>query len=56
MSEMLGVEVPTSRCDVTLDDSASLIVAQYRGPRLPEGATSLPAGASIEFWQIYITH
>jgi len=31
----------------------SLIVAQYRGPRLPEGATTLPDGAVIEYWQVY---
>lgn len=31
----------------------SLIVAQYRGPRLPAGATELPEGATIEYWQVY---
>ena len=31
----------------------SLIVAQYRGPRLPVGATALPEGAVIEYWQVY---
>jgi hypothetical protein len=34
-------------------DGASLIVAQYSGPRLPPGATELPEGAKIEFWQVY---
>lgn len=27
-----------------------LLVAQYSGPRLPAGATALPAGATIQFW------
>ena len=30
----------------------ALIVAQYRGPRLPEGATELPPGAKLEFWLV----
>lgn len=43
-----------NRTDVALmRGETSLIIAQYRGPRLPEGATVLPAGASIEFWQVY---
>ena len=28
----------------------TLVVAQYTGPRLPEGATQLPEGAKIEYW------
>ena len=30
----------------------ALIVAQYIGPRLPEGATELPPGAKIEFFAL----
>lgn len=29
-----------------------LLVAQYSGPRLPEGATALPEGATIEWWLV----
>ena len=29
-----------------------MIVCQYRGDRLEEGATSLPADSSLEFWYI----
>jgi hypothetical protein len=29
-----------------------MIVAQYRGPRLPEGCTELPEDADLEFWLI----
>jgi hypothetical protein len=46
-------EVAATRPTVTLDRETSLIVAQYRGPRLEVGATELPEGASIEFWQVY---
>jgi hypothetical protein len=37
------------RPTVTLLRGDRLVVAQYRGPRLPEGATQLPEGATIEF-------
>lgn len=53
VAAVLDVEVPVNRVEVTLDGDTSLIVAQYRGPRLPEGATTLPEGATIEFWQVY---
>lgn len=36
-----------------LDDQC--VVAQYSGPRLPEGATELPEGATIQFWIVRIT-
>ena len=29
-----------------------VLVAQYTGPRLPEGATELPEGAMIEFYLV----
>jgi len=29
-----------------------LLVAQYKGPRLPEGAIELPEGAVLEFWLV----
>ena len=28
-----------------------IVVIQYKGPRLPEGATSLPNGAKLEIWE-----
>lgn len=30
----------------------TVLVAQYTGPRLPEGATTLPEGAKIEFFAV----
>ena len=53
LSTLLSFDVACNRANVTLDRDHSLVVAQYRGPRLPEGATELPAGATIEFWQVY---
>ena len=51
---ILGVEVPVIRSTVTLDHDTALIVGQYKGPRLAEGAKSLPEGATIEWW--FVTH
>lgn len=46
-SEQLGVDVPTVRTTVALLKGEQVLVGQYKGPRLAEGATSLPDGASI---------
>ena len=43
----LGVEVPANRESVFLSKGDALLVGQYAGPRLPEGATELPKGARI---------
>ena len=42
------------RMTVSVERGDIMIVAQYRGPRLEEGATSLPAGATIEYWLVTI--
>lgn len=56
VSSVLGREVPANRVSAQFNPrETSLIVAQYTGPRLPEGATKLPEGAKIEFWQVYAT-
>lgn len=49
ISNMLGIELPSNRINVKLLHGEKMIVAQYSGPRLPEGATTLPEGAKIEF-------
>ena len=46
-SEQLKIEVQTNRVSVSLAKGDTAIIGQYRGPRLPEGATTLPEGASI---------
>lgn len=49
---ILGMDIEPNRVSVTLDYPNDIIVAQYTGPRLPEGATTLPEGATIKFWLV----
>ena len=42
----------SGRITVTLTPSDVLYVAQYRGPRLPEGTTVLPEGSTIQWYEI----
>ena len=53
-SAVLGVNVTCARRTVTLSSGQWAVVGQYRGPRLPEGATSLPEGATIEWLMISV--
>ena len=48
-SAVLGVTVPCNRATVALKEGDVALVGQYSGPRLPEGATSLPEGATIKW-------
>lgn len=50
VGNMLGIELQPNRVSVSLNYPDDIIVAQYTGPRLPEGATTLPEGATIKFW------
>lgn len=56
ISEQLGVTMPVNRVEVKLHPDTGtepgdvVLIAQYSGPRLPAGATSLPEGATIEYW------
>ena len=52
LSRMLERDIPTNRVSVTLNVGDTAIVAQYIGPRLPEGATMLPEGAEIRFYLV----
>jgi hypothetical protein len=54
IADRLGVPVATNRDTVVLDDGDVLLVAQLRGPRLPEGATTLPAGAQLVWLQVTV--
>ena len=47
-----GQEFKQNRISISLDETSSVLIAQYRGPRLPEGATQLPDGAEIEYWLV----
>lgn len=52
---LLGFEVGCNRASLSLKPGDRLIVGQYRGPRLPEGATELPEGATVE-WALVVIH
>ena len=52
VSNILGFEVKPNRVSIKLTESDVLYVAQYTGPRLLEGATMLPEGANIEFFEV----
>lgn len=49
LTNMLGKEVKFNRVSTSLEPGDELIWAQYDGPRLAEGATSLPEGAKVVF-------
>jgi enhancing lycopene biosynthesis protein 2 len=55
LTDLLGISIPCERRNVVLDEGDKLVVAQYTGPRLPEGATKLPEGAEITFWLVQIS-
>lgn len=56
VSSILGFEVRPQRIDVHLTCCKdTLYLAQYRGPRLPEGCTTLPEGATLEFYEVSVS-
>ena len=54
-ANVLGMPVPFNRANVVLHKGDDLVVGQYRGPRLPEGATELPAGATIMWCHVLLS-
>ncbi len=48
-SSVLGTSVATNRANVSLSQGETVLVGQYRGPRLPEGCKTLPEGATIQW-------
>lgn len=55
VSSILGREIPMNRINVHLTKNDILIVAQFMGGRLPEGATTLPEGIEIKFIGVSIS-
>ena len=49
-SALLGQHVRCLRGNVS--DPARMLVGQYSGPRLPEGCSTLPEGATITWWLV----
>ena len=54
MSAELGTTVPKNRATLALNFGDELLVGQYSGPRLPEGATALPEGAAIRWIRVVV--
>ena len=50
----LGCPVPFNRANVQLARGEQAMVGQYSGPRLPEGTTKLPEGATIKWLLVTI--
>jgi hypothetical protein len=48
-ASVLGVPVPMNRATVSLVSGDRVLVGQYVGPRLAEGTTTLPEGATIKW-------
>ena len=48
-SSVLGVEIPCNRATVALKAGDVALVGQYSGPRLAEGCSTLPEGATIKW-------
>lgn len=53
-SGILGFDVQPNRVTVNLDSRSRLLLGQYTGPRLQEGATTLPDGAVIKWWLVKV--
>jgi hypothetical protein len=51
-SSILDTEIKTNRVSLEIQPGDLLIVGQYSGPRLEEGAMSLPEGAKIKWMLI----
>lgn len=51
-TDILDRPIACNRETLTLTRGDVLLVGQYVGPRLPEGATTLPEGARIEWWTV----
>lgn len=51
---VLGLPVPANRATVQLRAGDRVIVGQYSGPRMPEGATTLPEGATIKWLAVEV--
>ncbi len=52
ISNLIGREVPLNRKSITLNWDDTLYVAQYRGPLIPIGATKVPEGGTLEFYEV----
>ena len=54
LSGILGRPVVMNRVTMALAPGDVVYVAQYKGPRLPEGTTVLPEGASFSWLEVQL--
>jgi hypothetical protein len=54
LSALLDVPVEMRRVSLSLLVGDEMLVAQYTGPRLPEGTTVLPEGAKIRWCLVLV--
>ena len=47
------MEMNEKRPNLMFEPEDLVVVAQYVGPRLPEGATSLPENAKIDYFAVW---
>lgn len=52
---VLGHPVAVNPVSVSLSVGDTAVLGQYRGPRLPTGATTLPAGATIQWLRVTVS-
>ena len=52
LETILETRVVVNRVTMPTTAFGDVVVAQFTGPRLPEGATELPPGAKIEFRRV----
>lgn len=53
-SSVLDLHIDCNRVTVTLQKGDTALLGQYSGPRLEEGATSLPEGATIRWLYVQV--
>ena len=54
LTSMIGYPVPMNRVNLSLGTGDRVVVAQVQGGRLPEGATTLPEGATMKFVEVTV--
>lgn len=52
LGTLLGLPVPVNRASLELATGDTLLVGQYRGPRLAPGETRLPDGAHVAWYRL----
>lgn len=55
VSNLLGTAFPSNRTTIVMGNRETALVAQYVGPRLPEGTSVLPEGARITWYLVEVT-